>query len=291
MVTAFLSIIISAWIIVLEWTNVGSHRSAVAHSSRSPKYVWMEFLRKNLLAFSDQQLITGIGVQISAYIKICDISLYHLRIIACLGLLSTVTHFLTLILLREYFANRTSLRNLRIAFMAINFILMVNMIVVYLAYNHHTLGLTSPAMCFYRPGGRNRAVGTIMASIFGALGVLLSLGAACFTLTARHMNTVLSFAATWIILPAYIITVLVITPIGLSGAQAITSNKTLVPINPGGSEKEWGFGQILPLLLLLLPLLTALEILSGKIARLISWSMLIRGDEREEMSTGVVLNP
>lgn len=259
-----ISIIISTTIILHEWKTISPSPNRPSLALHKPIYI--EFLRKNLLAFSDQQLITAIGVQVSAYIKICTISLYHFRIVACLGLLSTVTHFLTLVVLREYFLKRPFLRTLRIVFMVINFILIVNTIIIYLGYNHSTLSLTSLAMCYYRPHGRAPALDVLAPAFFASLGVFVSLGWGIFAMIMRTMSSVAGFFTVWVMVPVYVVTVLVITPIGLSGAQAIVSRSgtTLVPIASGSSEKDWGFGQILPLLLMLLPVLSALEILSGE---------------------------
>jgi hypothetical protein len=246
-----------------EWTTVGvgSHLSG---RDRIPKYVWIDFLRKNLLAFSDQQLVTGIGLQVSGYIKWCSISLYHFRVIACLALLSTVTHFLTLALLREYFWRKFVLRNIRLVCMVVNFILMVHTIVMVLGFNHEKLGWTSFAFCFYGEGEKKASLnaGATIGAVFGALAIFCSLGAAFYTVAWRRMAISAAIMSIWVLIPIYIITVLVIAPLGLSSTEAL--GKPLVNTDPPDGEKAWGFGQTLPLLLLALPLMAALEIFYGK---------------------------
>lgn len=47
---------------------------------RSPAF-WSKVLSKNLLAFSDTQLLTGLAIQFTAMLKHCDMSVYHFRIV------------------------------------------------------------------------------------------------------------------------------------------------------------------------------------------------------------------
>jgi hypothetical protein len=49
-----------------------------------------------------------------------------------------------------YFSRRRMLAIVRMTFIVINFVPMVNTAVVYLAYNCKTLSLTLPAICFYQ---------------------------------------------------------------------------------------------------------------------------------------------
>lgn len=43
---------------------------------KSPGF-WSRVLGKNLLAFSDTQLLTGLAIQFTAQLKHCEISIYH----------------------------------------------------------------------------------------------------------------------------------------------------------------------------------------------------------------------
>jgi predicted lipoprotein len=64
---------------------------------------WAQVLSKNLLAFSDTQLVTGLAIQFTALVKHCDMTIYHFRIVTELAFLTTITHLLTVIALRNYF--------------------------------------------------------------------------------------------------------------------------------------------------------------------------------------------
>lgn len=162
---------------------------------------------------------------------------------------------------------------------------MIHTIVLVLGFDHKKIGWASPPFCFYE--GAKKA-GTIVGGIVGALVVFASLGLAFATLVLRprnSMNTINSADTTvsstttvapanrpravpliiigvWVGMPIYVIAALIIAPLGLSATDAL--GKPLVRIDPPDGEKAWGFGQILPLFLLFVPFLAALEIFYGK---------------------------
>ena len=79
---------------------------------------WCEALQNAVLAFSDQQIVTGIAILVSAYVQIfCGLQLYHWQIAVDLALFSSITHLTTLTCLRDYFRERKSLRTIRLIFM------------------------------------------------------------------------------------------------------------------------------------------------------------------------------
>ena len=47
--------------------------------------------------------LTGLAVQFTALLKHCELSIYHFQIVVELAFLTTVTHLLTLVALRNYF--------------------------------------------------------------------------------------------------------------------------------------------------------------------------------------------
>ena len=79
---------------------------------------WSEALENAVLAFSDQQIVTGIAILVSAYVQIaCGLQIYHWQIAVDLALFSSITHLTTLTCLRDYFGKRKSLRTIRLMFM------------------------------------------------------------------------------------------------------------------------------------------------------------------------------
>lgn len=71
-------------------------------------------LERFILTLSDQQLATGLAVMVAGLARRCSMSIYHFNIVSSLAWLSSTTHLATLGMLREYFAENTSVRNWRI---------------------------------------------------------------------------------------------------------------------------------------------------------------------------------
>ena len=79
---------------------------------------WSEALQNAVLAFSDQQVVTGIAILVSAYVQISrGLQVYHWQVAVDLALFSSITHLTTLTCLRGYFRKRKSLRIIRLVFM------------------------------------------------------------------------------------------------------------------------------------------------------------------------------
>ncbi len=75
-------------------------------------------LRKAVLMFSDQQLVTGIALLVSGYAQLqYGIPAYHWQIIVYLAWFSSLTHLITLTLLRQYFRDNPAIRSWRAFFM------------------------------------------------------------------------------------------------------------------------------------------------------------------------------
>ena len=82
-----------------------------------------------MLAFSDQQCITGIAILLSGYSQLSlkntnPISVYNWQIAVDLAWFSSITHLTTLTCLRHYFRQRRALGVLRIACMAVNAVIL-----------------------------------------------------------------------------------------------------------------------------------------------------------------------
>lgn len=228
---------------------------------------WFEILSKNLLAFSDTQLLTGLAVQFTALLKHCDLSIYHFQIVVELAFLTTVTHLLTLVALRNYFVENRWTSLPRIILMLANLGLLAY--TSYIAYSYGLAGLhaSSSLACFYqgdRPHFKAAFAGRWGALLIGAIGGHVSVMVAMYFLENKPEGRWLVWwgaIRNWIIAPIYAIYGLVFGGRALSKTQALGTPS--VTIN--GSEKEWGFGQFLPVLLLALPLLAGWESFRGKV--------------------------
>ena len=97
------------------WSRAGSY----------PSEEWRKALKRAVLMFSDQQLVTGIALLASGYSQLkCGISSYHWQILVYLAWFSSITHLTTLTLLQDYFHYNPSIRNWRVFFMLVVFVML-----------------------------------------------------------------------------------------------------------------------------------------------------------------------
>jgi hypothetical protein len=68
--------------------------------------MWSEILDRLILSLSDQQLVTSIAIPVTAFIRSCYISNYHLNIVCGLAWFSAITHLLSVIVLRVYWTQQ-----------------------------------------------------------------------------------------------------------------------------------------------------------------------------------------
>ncbi|KAF2118168.1 hypothetical protein BDV96DRAFT_488032 [Lophiotrema nucula] len=236
---------------------------------RSP-YFWERVLSKNLLAFSDTQLLTGLAIQFTAMLQHCKLSIYHFQIVTELAFLTTVTHLLCVVTLRNYFVKYKWVNLPRIICMLGNLALLGYTSFVAYSYDLAGLDLSASLACFYkgnRPPFRAAFGGRWAALLIGAIGGHVTVILVMYFIrdeTLERANKrkwwswLLYLGAlfrTWIIVPVYATYGIIMGGLSLRKTQAL--GKPSVNIN--GSEKEWGFGQFLPLLLLALPLFAGWE--------------------------------
>ena len=85
--------------------------------------------RKSLTAFlltlSDQQLVTGPAMIVAALSQHCQISVYEFQVVSSVAWLASTTHLSTLIVLRQYFRENRTVRNIRVIGMLANLGLLV----------------------------------------------------------------------------------------------------------------------------------------------------------------------
>ena len=111
---------------------------------------WSEPLRKAVLAFSDQQSITGIAILVSGYIQLdsCQpMTVYNWQITVDLAWFSSITHLTTLTCLRNYFQQRPALRIWRLSCMAINAAILT---IALSSTGWEYVSPNLPAICLYR---------------------------------------------------------------------------------------------------------------------------------------------
>jgi hypothetical protein len=230
----------------------------VLHELRSKE---AKVIRKLLLSLSDQQVITGIGIQSVGLAKMKTMVPYHFFIIWMLSLLSTATHIGTLLALVNDFKRDWVLRWLRQFFMFVNLVLSVISGIFILMATMKDLKQTLPIACVWvvsSTGAPSNAGISIAGTIAVISGQCIFFGVGVWYLHIRERR--------WITL-IQIVGLLVMVAIGATAAVRVillsqAFGTPSLPLSDTG-EKDWSFGQLLPLLLLLLPLVSAVEIMRG----------------------------
>ena len=94
--------------------------------------------------------MTGLAVQFVALMKHCELSIYHFQIVTELAFLTTVTHLLTVVTLRDYFVMNKWINMPRVMFMAGNLGLLGYTSFISYTYDLAGLDLSSQLACFYQ---------------------------------------------------------------------------------------------------------------------------------------------
>ncbi|KAJ4367562.1 hypothetical protein N0V83_007146 [Neocucurbitaria cava] len=248
-ITNFVSILLSAAIILL-----GLRKSTSAPVAR-----------KLLQSFSDQQILTGIGIQSIGLAKMKSMVPYHFFIIWLLSLLSTVTNLATLLALVNDFKRDWVLRWIRQIFMLINMFLGILSGIFILQTVLKDMEPRLPIACVWEVESRGHSSNAAL-SIAGTIAVIAG-------------QVIVFVVATWYLHnrsnPQWLKMVQVV---GLAACLAMGIGATVRVVlesqafgKPppsvnlqGPSEGSWSFGQLLPLLLLALPVISTVEIMRGE---------------------------
>ncbi|KAK5949112.1 hypothetical protein OHC33_009853 [Knufia fluminis] len=224
--------------------------------------------RQLLGGLSDQQLISGISIQSLALARLHTITPYHFFIIWMLSLLSTATNFAALLALVQDFKRDWVLRWLRQAAMFVNMGLGVVLGVLVLEVQLKKLPETMAVGCVWdegfkqadleKEGGNNvlSVVGTI--AVIAASAIIFALGTWYLHLRVQiwgRFVRVVSLVILWAV--AVAATVRVVTVSQAFGTPSVELADE--------GERQWSFGQLLSLVLLVLPLISALEIYRGQL--------------------------
>jgi hypothetical protein len=238
-----------------------------------------------MLSLSDQQLFTGIAVVISAFSRRCQISYISFGIATQLAWCSCITHLVTLASLRTYLDENGRTKRLRISLVTIMFVLRLAMVVY--------ISSAFPAM----PGDQTLlqcATHDLRFSVLSnVLSVAISNASGLRELIPRWRVSVFDESGISIDAPERIRefwrqspyhntlsrqvfrkTSFVVIIDQYSGSMwsrlmaiLLTSGYQAFAIIWGGllhHKNEWGFGQIMPVILIALPVVSAIEGYWGK---------------------------
>jgi hypothetical protein len=210
--------------------------------------------------------VTGIGIQSLALAKMRSMVPYHFFIIWLLSLLSTATNLATLLALVNDFRRDWVLRWIRQVLMLINMLLGILSGIFILQTVMKNLEPRLPIACVWEVEKSGHAAGNAALSIAGTIAVIVG-------------QLVVFIFATWYLHnranPTWLksvqvagLFVLIAMGIGATVRLVIESQAfgnppaTLNLVGP--SEKSWSYGQLLPLLLLIMPLISVVELVRGE---------------------------
>ncbi|KAF2722992.1 hypothetical protein K431DRAFT_319378 [Polychaeton citri CBS 116435] len=248
-VTAGIAIVLSAFIVLSEIRG---------NTSRN-------ISRKILNGLSDQQIVEGIAIQVVGLARVNTMIPYHFFIIWMLASLSTVTSFATLLALVQDFKRDWVLRWLRQFAMFVSLVLNIVFGVFVLETNMEALAPTLPIACVWQEHAKSKE--SQSSKPLSVIGTVAVIAASC----------IIFVLATWYLhmrrqrwgKVIRVLSLLVLTAIAIGAATRVIiisqafGSPSVVLSDQG--EKEWSFGQLLTMLLLLLPFVSALEIFRGQI--------------------------
>jgi hypothetical protein len=248
-ITNFLSFLLSAAIILL-----GLRKSTSAPVAR-----------KLLSSFSDQQILTGIGIQCVGLAKMKSMVPYHFFIIWLLSLLSTATNLVTLLALVNDFKRDWVLRWIRQILMLINMFLGILSGIFILQTVLKNMEPRLPIACVWEVESRGQSSNAAM-SVAGTIAVIAG-QVIVFALSTWYLHA--RTHPKWM-KSVQVVCLAILLAMGVGAtirvcmeSQAFGSPPESVHLE-GPSEGKWSFGQLLPLLLLTLPIISTIEIMRGE---------------------------
>ncbi|KIH94509.1 hypothetical protein SPBR_05993 [Sporothrix brasiliensis 5110] len=264
------------------WGRAARQRKASGSSSASTSSFAI-IGRKLLNSYSDQQIVTGIGIQSLGLSQISSLVPYHFFLIWMLGLLSTAVHNAALLALVHDFRRDWVLRWLRQALMFVNLALSCIYGIFVLRELAAGLPQTLPMVCALESGvPKNTTIATgdgkggksdTTAAWSGSAGAFQFIA----TVAVVAGNCVVFILSTWYLhsRAQRFYRIVQLVGLALMAAVAIGVAVRIVLLSqafghPSVSlsdvgETQWSFGQLLSLLMLLLPLISVVEIARGEI--------------------------
>ncbi|KAH7388772.1 hypothetical protein BKA66DRAFT_569088 [Pyrenochaeta sp. MPI-SDFR-AT-0127] len=248
-ITNFISIGLSATIILL----------GLRKSTSAP------ICRKLLQSFSDQQILTGIGIQSVGLAKMKTMVPYHFFIIWLLSLLSTATNLATLLALVNDFKRDWVLRWLRQILMLINMFLGILSGIFILQTVLRNMEPRLPIACVWEVESRGSSSNAAL-SVAGTIAVIAG-QVIVFILSTWYLHN--RSNPRWL-KSVQVVGLVVLLAMGVGATVRIVLESQAFGSPPaavnlvGPSEGSWSFGQLLPLLLLVLPLMSTVEIMRGE---------------------------
>ena len=258
---------------------------------------WATIIERFVLGLADQQLVTGTAILLVGLIK-CDITVYHFTIINDLAWLSSSTHMTAMAVISDYLREYPAARSWRVIVMILMAVLLLGS-TLFLYHQDWDDSLPAPAYCLFQTIVGN-IKGSASATLMTWWYILLVYGYASsiiplfpsFHLVVRkgwdrfikrpvkaafnHFGEQLISNSVYVAKLIKLITFLTKGPFlnlyfnilwfALSVNSLYSDREAgAAQMDPGGSSGQsgWGFGQMVPLFLIFLPILTVVEIFYG----------------------------
>ena len=144
-----------------------------------------------MLAFSDQQCITGTAILLSGYSQMFNsqnakpMTIYDWRISVDLAWFSSITHLTTLTCLRHYFRQRRALSVFRIACMVVNAVILA-VSIESTGWQIPNLGI--PARCLYGPSSMWQHGGMQSIPVYNSLYTAITTTFLAFSYLTRTIQ-------------------------------------------------------------------------------------------------------
>lgn len=225
--------------------------------------------RKLLNGYSDSQIVQGIGIQSVGLAKMGSLVPYHFFLIWMLSLLSMATHNATLLALVHDYRRDWVLRWLRQALMLVNLALScISGVFVLQVVSKNMSFSTLPVACvwdgdatpFAKPPGAADGVLSYVGTIAVIAGNVVIFALATWYLHSRAQRWYKTVQLVGLLVMAAVAVGAAVRIVLLSSAFGTPS----IPL-ADEDEKQWSFGQLLSMLLLVLPLISAIEIYRGDV--------------------------
>ncbi|KAK1464108.1 hypothetical protein CMEL01_12869 [Colletotrichum melonis] len=225
---------------------------------------WTRMLVELVLTFSDQQLLTGLAILVAGYVQAlgANLSIYHWNTVIYLAWLSSTVHLMSLSVLRDRLGTNKILRFIRLFVMISILGLLLAALVPTITNGWPSSTATFRWWDWVRFWGRAR----VECFLEETAKRILQERPRWHTKAPYKtvVSTYVAFVALMELLESFMLTMLLLAFTLAWGTYQLFHSENQVGEEIRSAEREMGFGQLLPILLLSQPMFVAVQIYLGK---------------------------